>query len=235
MHMPMLVVAALLLAATTRLQSQQPTWEALERTTADLMRSTKTPGVQIAVVRGDSIVYVRGFGVANIETGEPMTPDLLAQVGSLTKPFTAALVLSLAQQRTVDLNTPVGRYIAGLRERIASLTLARLLSQTAGLGDREGNYGTSDETKLLWGARDLGDSLLLVPAGLSFSYSNLGFALAGVAAQSASRQPFGDLIRDALLRRLGMMTSTMRPLEAATYPRAQGHKLAPNAEAPAVV
>ena len=44
----------------------------------------------VVVVRGDSVVYARGFGVADIETAAPMTPDLLAQVGSLTKPFTAA-------------------------------------------------------------------------------------------------------------------------------------------------
>lgn len=235
MTKPITLVAAALLIATTPVRAQITNWDTLERTTAEVMRATKTPGMQIAVVRGDSIVYARGFGVADIETGAPMTPDMLAQIGSLTKSFTAALVLSLAQQHAVDLHTPIGRYVAGLRERIGGLTLTQLLSQTAGLGDREGNYGPSDEAALVRAARELHDSIAFLPPGLSFSYSNVGFALAGLAAQEAARQPFGDLMRDGLLRRLGMAKATMRPLEAATYPRSQGHKLTPNGESAVVV
>jgi CubicO group peptidase (beta-lactamase class C family) len=164
-----------------------------------------------------------------------MTPDLLTQVGSLTKPFTAALVLTLVQQGTVDLRAPVGRYVNGLAERISRLTLSQLLSQTAGLGDREGNYGTSDEAALLGAARELRDSIAFLPPGLSFSYSNIGFALAGLAVQEAAHQPFGDLIRDRLLRPLGMTTATMRPLEAARHPRSQGHKLTPKGDSVVVV
>ena len=96
---PMTLVAAMLMAATNRVEAQTTNWDTLDRTSVEVMRATKTPGIQIAVIRGDSIIYIRGFGVADIETGAPMTPDLLAQVGSLTKPFTAALVLSIAQQR----------------------------------------------------------------------------------------------------------------------------------------
>src|SRR5512138_3187770 len=174
MRIPTLVAAAVAVATIpARAQSGNASgWETLERTTADVMRATKTPGVQIAIVRGDSVVYVHGFGVADVETGAPMTADLLAQVGSLTKPFTAALVLGVARDGVVDLGMPIGRYVAGLRERIRGLTLSQLLSQTAGLGDREGNYGPSDEAELLRAARELRDSIELLPPGLSFSYSN---------------------------------------------------------------
>jgi CubicO group peptidase (beta-lactamase class C family) len=140
-------------------------WPTLERTAADVMRATKTPGLQVAVVRGDSVVLVRGFGVADIETGAAMTPELLAQVGSLTKPFTAALVLTLAQQRTLDLRAPISRAVTGLRPRYAALTLSQLLSQTGGLGDREGSYGTLDEAALLRSARELADSNAFIPPG----------------------------------------------------------------------
>ena len=208
-----------------RLVGQQPGWSQLERTVPEVMQATKTPGMQVVVVRGDSVVFARGFGVADIETGAPMTPDLLVQVGSLTKPFTAALVLSVAQGRSLDLRAPVSSVVSGLRPKIGALTASQLLSQTAGLGDREGSYGTSDEVELLRGARQWPDSLAFLPPGLSFSYSNVGFALAGVAAQEAARQPFADLMRERVLRPLGMTAATMRTLEAATRPRAQGHKL----------
>ena len=215
--------------------AQSPRWQVLERAAADVMQSTKTPGLQIAVVSGDSIVLVRGFGVADVETGAAMTPDLLAQVGSLTKPFTAALVLSLASDGKLELGAPISRYAAGLNPAIGRLTPSQLLSQTAGLGDREGNYGTVDEAALLRAAKELPDSIAFLPPGLSFSYSNIGFALAGLAAQEAARQSFADLMQQRLLRPLGMAKATFRPLEAMTYPRAQGHKLTPKGDSVIVV
>ena len=231
----LLFAAAAIVAAAAPLDGQGSSWETLERATSEIMRVSKTPGVQIAVVRNDSVIYSRGFGVADVETGVPMTPDLLAQVGSLTKSFTAVLVLTVANQRSVDLRAPIARYVAGLRPRIGALTLSQLLSQSAGLGDREGNYGPSDEGALLAAARELGDSIAFLPPGLSFSYSNLGFALAGLAAQEATHEPFGDLVRDRVLHPLGMTRSTMRPTEAAKFPRAQGHKLSPNSDSVVVV
>jgi len=221
-HWLAIVVVA---AIADRLAAQHPSWSQLERTVPEVMQSTKTPGMQVVVVRGDSVIYARGFGVADIETGAPMTPDLLVQVGSLTKPFTAALALSVAHGRTLDLRAPVSRVITGLRPKIGAVTVSQLLSQTAGLGDREGNYGTNDEAELLRASPTWPDSLAFLPPGLSFSYSNVGFALAGLAAQEAARQPFADLMRERVLRPLGMTTATMRPLEAATRPRAQGHKV----------
>ena len=229
------IVLAVLLIAAPSLQAQTGGWEALERTTADVMRATRTPGVQVVVVRGDRAVYARGFGVADVETREPMTPDLLAQVGSLTKPFTAALVLTLASDHVVDLGAPIGRAVTGLRPGIARLTTSQLLSQTAGLRDREGSYGPSDEALLLRAAREIGDTISLLPPGLSFSYSNIGFALAGLTAQEAARRPFADLIRDRLLRPLGMTSSTMRPAEAARFHRATGHALTPAGDSVVVV
>ena len=230
-----LALASLLSFGARTALAQTAEWRTLERSAADVMRATKTPGLQVAIIRGDSIVLARGFGVADVETGAPMTPDLLAQVGSLTKPFTAALVLSLAQQRVIDLRAPISRVVTGLRPRYGALSTSQLLSQTAGLGDREGSYGTLDEAALLRAARELPDSIAFLPPGLSFSYSNIGFALAGLAAQEATKQPFGDLIRDRLLRPLGMMKATMRPLEALTYLRAQGHKLTAKGDSVVVV
>ena len=229
-----LIVAGLCLTPFVAI-AQSPRWETLERTAADVMQSSKTPGLQIAVVSGDSVVLVRGIGVANVETGERMTPDLLAQVGSLTKSFTAALVLSVAGDGKLELGAPLSRYIPGLRPAVGRLTPSQLLSQTAGLGDREGNYGTVDEAALLRDARQLPDSIAFLPPGLSFSYSNIGYALAGLAAQEATKQPFGDLMQQRLLRALGMTKATFRPLEAMTYTRAQGHELTPKGDSAIVV
>ena len=230
-----IVVALTVCLLASPAGGQWARWEMLDRAAADVMQSTKTPGLQIAVVSGDSIVLVRAFGVADVETGAPMTTELLAQVGSLTKPFTAALVLSVVRDGKLKLAAPIAQYVAGLKPAFGRLTLSQLLSQTAGLGDREGNYGTVDEAALLRAAKELSDSTVFLPPGLSFSYSNIGFALAGLAAQEATKQPFGDLMQQRLLRPLGMAKATFRPLEAMTHSRAQGHKLTPKGDSVVVV
>lgn len=71
----------------------------------------KIPGASIAVVRADRIVYSRVFGTANLETGEPMRPEMLVRIGSTTKMFTAAALVGLAVEGKIDLNAPVGTYL----------------------------------------------------------------------------------------------------------------------------
>ena len=72
------------------------------------LTASGAPGVAVAVVSGDRVVWAQGFGVANVETGAPVTPDTLFQIGSATKMFTAAAMLSAASSGAVALDRPVG-------------------------------------------------------------------------------------------------------------------------------
>src|SRR5712691_13407389 len=75
-------------------QQSQKDFAQLEKAALDELRETNTPGAAVAVVRGDRIVYVKGFGLANIETGTPVEPEMLFRIGSVGKFFTAALLTS---------------------------------------------------------------------------------------------------------------------------------------------
>lgn len=108
---------------------------ALERSIADEMKAQNVPGVQVAVISGDRVVWQKGFGVANAETREPVTTDTLFRLGSTTKMFVAAAAIALVEQGKLDLHKPVGEYAKGLHPQIARLTLRQLLSHTAGLKD----------------------------------------------------------------------------------------------------
>ncbi|HEX4200034.1 MAG TPA: serine hydrolase domain-containing protein, partial [Chthoniobacterales bacterium] len=83
-------------------QSFAESW--LERT----RERTRAPGLVLVLVRGDNVVGSAAIGVANQETGQPMTPTTLFRIGSVTKSFTAAAVLTLASQGRVELDKPIG-------------------------------------------------------------------------------------------------------------------------------
>jgi CubicO group peptidase (beta-lactamase class C family) len=216
----------LTLLRTASLDAQAPADSALarmERAVRAEMAARGIPGVALALVRGDSVVYARGFGVASAETGEPVTPEMLFQVGSATKMLTGALVASLAEEGMLSLDAPVGTYVSGLHPAIARLTLHQLLSNSGGMKDEAGGDGLHEEAALLAYARGRTEADLALPPGAVFSYSNPGFALAGLAAQEVAGQPFAELARERLFAPLGMARTTFRPLEALTHPAARGH------------
>ena len=73
------------------------------------LKTINAPGAAIAIVKGDRIVYQKGMGVANVETGQPVTPDMLFRVGSVTKMFTTAALVMLAEEGRLRLADPIGK------------------------------------------------------------------------------------------------------------------------------
>ncbi len=226
--MRLALLLLLSLAGAPAARAQVFSAAALNAAVAAHMGATGTPGVAVAVVQGDSVVYARGYGVANLETGAPVTPDVLFQIGSVTKTLTAALVVGLAEEGVLRLDTPIGTEMDGLQPEVAALTLDRLLSQTAGLRDVGSNYGPHDEAALALYARTLGAADVMAAPG-AFSYSNADYALAGAVAEAAGDTAYAALMAGRLFGPLGMPRSTFRPTTAMTYPLAVGHAGEPGA------
>ncbi len=194
--------------------------------------TARVPGAAIAIVLGDE-VFASSFGVADAESATPMTPLTLMHVGSVTKLFTALAVATTLHARALPLDTPVGKVMPGLTPRAAETTFHQLLSQTSGLRDRPGDSGEDDELALAASARALSSSDFVLPAGVVFSYSNLGYALAGAALESLSKKGFAEALRESALTPLGMERSTIRPSEVLSRAHAVGHRL--QGKAPATV
>jgi len=184
----------------------------------------RAPGGVVAVVSGDKIVWQKAFGVASLETQEPVKPGMLFQIGSVTKTMTAAALLSLAAEGAVELNAPIGKYLPGLAPKLAALTLHQLLSQTSGLTDVAAEGGPPDDNALAAAAtHEWTDELRALPPGRSFSYSNPGYALAGRVLEKMTGAPFADVMIDRIFSPLGLGHSTLRSTMALTYPHAVGH------------
>jgi CubicO group peptidase (beta-lactamase class C family) len=143
-------------------QQSQTNFAPLEKAALDELRETNTPGAAVAVVSGDRIVYVKGLGLSNVETGTPVAPEMLFRTGSVGKMFTAALLTSLAEEGKIKLDEPIGKYVRGLSPKLSQVTFQQLLSGTAGLIDGEPLYGPQDESALAKTVRSWNDDIFFL-------------------------------------------------------------------------
>lgn len=113
MRPPLALLLLPLLTSPLHAQPSQPApdFSELEHTALDEMTSTGTPGMAVAVIRGNRVVFAHGLGVANVETSVPVTPDTLFRVGSVTKMLTAirSSASSLSISSSAELRTSLSR------------------------------------------------------------------------------------------------------------------------------
>jgi CubicO group peptidase (beta-lactamase class C family) len=192
------------------------------------LKSSGAPGGAVAVVQGNRIAHLKGYGLANVETSQRVTPDTLFRIGSTTKIFTAAAVLTLVDQGKLDLSKPISTYVKRLDPAIGSLTTHQLLSHTAGLGDRGSGDGSHDDSALATTMQALRSDMIELTPGEIFSYSSLGYWLAGFVLEELSQKPFADSADERIFKPAGMIGSTFRPLMAMTFPFAQQHSGGPD-------
>ena len=231
------VLLPLILAAVSQsllAQQQKTDFSKLELTAVEELRKTNTPGVAIAIIKGDRVIFAKTFGVSNSETGAPLTTDTLFRIASNTKVLTAAALVTLVEEGKIKLNEPIGTYVKGLSPKLSQLTLHQLLSHTAGMQDGASDFGLHDDSSLGTYIRTWTDSYLFTEPGTIFSYSNLGYDLAGLVLEEVTGKPYADAMDEVLFKPLGMKRTTIRPLMAVTYPFSIGHKLTDKGK-PAVV
>jgi len=197
----------------------------VEQLATDEMRTTNTPGAAIAVVRDGTIVWSKGIGYANVETEQPVTSDMLFRLGSTTKMFTAAALLSFAEEGKLRLDEPIGNYLPGLQPQIAALTSHQLLTHTAGLTDESVMDGQHDDGALASAVRGIDASWLFTQPGKIYSYANPGYWIAGRACEQIAGKAYADVMDERMFLPLGMSRTTLRPMVAMTWPLALGHEL----------
>lgn len=227
------VLVLLFLLPGLRAQAQPPDFTAVDAVAEQELKDGKVPGAALAIVSGGRVIYLKGYGTANVETGAPMTPDLLFRLGSTTKMFTAAALVRLAEDGRVDLAKPVGMYITGLHPSIARVTAHQLLSHTSGILDEAPMFGSHDEEALTRNVRSWTGDRFFTEPGRIYSYSNPGYWLAGALIEAVSGKLYADQMHESVFAPIGMTRTTLRPLIAITYPMAQGHD--ETADAPVIV
>jgi CubicO group peptidase (beta-lactamase class C family) len=181
------------------------------------MDTTVSPGCALSVIRDHKIIYERGYGMADLDHNIPITPTTVFHVASMSKQFTAASILLLAQEGNLSLDDPVRRYIPELADFGTPVTIRELLHHTSGLRDQ---WDLLD----LWGWRyshDLitdADVLYVVshqkelnfPPNTMFLYSNTGYTLLAQIVARVSGHSLRSFTTARIFDPLGMKSTHFR-------------------------
>ena len=178
------------------------------------MKRLHVPGVAIGIYH-KSKEWTAGFGITNLEHPLPVTPDTLFQIGSISKTFTGTLLMMLAQQRKVDLDAPVRRYIKDFKlkdENVAKkVTIRHLLTHTGGwVGDYFNDFGNGDDA-LAKMVKDIGKLPQIQPLGKIWSYNNTGFNVASRIIEVVTKKSYEQALQEMLLDPLGLNMTFMYP------------------------
>ena len=189
------------------------------------------PGAALAIVEGDEIAHLRGFGRAR-PGGEEPTPQTPFVIGSLTKSFTAVAVMQLVEDGKVELDAPVRRYLPWFRvadpQASARITVRHLLNQTSGLPQLCGlrpmtDFDDSPDASERQ-ARALSTLKLARQVGSEWEYCNMNYNLLGLVVGAASGESYEDYIQNHIFAPLQMTHSYTSPAEAKRNGMAVGHR-----------
>ena len=171
------------------------------------LMTIQQPGVVVAFAHRGEIVAEHAFGLANLDTGEKLTPRHRFRIASHSKSFTAAGIMKLREQRKVRLDDPVGQHVGGLHPRVAETTIAQLLSHSAGLTRDGADSGQFIDRRSFLNKQELLAELKLPTAiapGTRFKYSNHGFGLLGLVIESATKEPYSIWIKREIIAPAGL-------------------------------
>jgi CubicO group peptidase (beta-lactamase class C family) len=178
------------------------------------------PGLLSLVLRRGEVVHFNGYGYADVERKMLFSENTAVHIGSTGKQFTAIALLLLSQMGHVDLDAPVGRYLAEFANVHPGVTARRLLNHTSGLNTY---YPDEDELQQGWkmllalveregsatpsgsqAARVLAELPLRFEPGSRWEYSNTAFELAGTLIERVSRQSYQRFVEQHVFKPLGM-------------------------------
>ena len=209
----LLALVAFSTAVSAQAQRADSTTRAVDRV-FDAWRGPESPGCALGVSRNGRVVYEAGYGMANLETGTPITPASIFHVASVSKQFTAMAIMLLARDKKLSIDDDIRKYLPEIRDYGTKITIRHLLTHTSGLRDQwellalaRGRFEENRITEA--------DVMDIVPRqtalnftpGSEYVYSNTGFTLLAVIVKRVSGKSLRDFADERIFKPLGM-TST---------------------------
>jgi D-alanyl-D-alanine carboxypeptidase len=179
----------------------------IDKAVTDVLARTGAPSASIAIVKDGAIAYVNAYGSARLQPPLPATPQMRYSIGSISKQFTAAAVLLLAEEGKLSLDDRVVRWLPELT-RAKDVTIRQLLSMTSGYQDFwPQDYVmpmmlkpiTSEEIAHGWAQKPLD-----FEPGAKWQYSNTNYVIAGMIVERAAGKPLLDFLRQRIFAPLKM-------------------------------
>jgi len=194
---------------------------------AELAAKHDVPGASLAILADDELATA-ATGVVNLGTGVQTTADSVFQVGSITKVWTATLIMQLVDEGRLSLDSPLSQVLPELTlaspGATSQITVRNLLSHTSGIdGDLFDDAGRGDDNVERYVA-NCAKLTLLHPPGATMSYCNSGFVIAGRIVERLTGGTWDEALRSRLIRPLGLTRTVTLPAEAIRFRAAYGHQ-----------
>jgi CubicO group peptidase (beta-lactamase class C family) len=186
----------------------------------DQIENKMVPGLSVAVVLDGKPVYVKAFGVKNVDNQAELTTDSLFHWASVTKPFVATAIMQLVEQDQIKLDDPVVQYLPYFKvddQRSSSITIGQMVTHTSGMPDvinYQWDKPVYDDGALERYVRSLSAKKLIAAPGEKRRYSNMAFEVLGDVIAKVSGMTFEDYVNQHILVPLGMKKSTLLKKQA---------------------
>jgi CubicO group peptidase (beta-lactamase class C family) len=226
------MLTALLLAAVPFLAPQSPS-SLSEAALVDAivqkhMRGPGAVGISVAVARGSEIFYSKAYGFADLELAVSADEETMFRIGSVTKQFTAAAILVLAERGKLSIDDPLARFLPDYPTHGKEVTLRHLLTHTSGVPSYT-DLGPEWEQVV---ARELSDEELVAlwkdrpldfEPGTRWRYSNSGYYLLGMVIAKVSGRSYADFLRETFFDPLKLTRTRYDSNAEVLLNRAQGY------------
>lgn len=241
-YMTFVVAAVAMIALPSARADETVAKHPLVRSNVDLLEAwiesqiayKAIPGMCVAIVHDQDIVYLRGFGYADIEAKRKTTPETLYRIASHSKLFTAISIMQLRDAGKLNLDYPVKTYLPWFKlnskdTRGPPISIRHLLTHSSGVPRDAGlpywtdfKFPTTEEM-----IKQLPNQKAVFPTETKWKYSNLAFALLGEVVSSVSGKPLEDYVDQNILRPLGMQDSgvTLSSIDTTRLAKGYGRRL----------
>ena len=192
--------------------------------------SPDVPGASLLVVRDGQVALAKGYGLANLERHEAVTPETNFRLASLSKQFTATAIMLLVADGRLRYDDSVSTLVAGLPAFARGVTVRHLLNHTSGLPDYE-DFVPDTQTAQVHDA-DV-PALISHASGMKFApgthyaYSNTGYCLLALVVEHVTGKRFADVLRERIFTPLGMSNTMAREPNTVIPHRAYGYAVEP--------
>ena len=190
------------------------------------MQQHRIPGLTLKIIRDGKAIKTAAYGLANVELNVPAKPETVFEIGSVTKQFTAAGILFLAQEGKLSVDDKISQHLKDTPEAWANVTIRHLLTHTSGIKSYTGLDGfqlwrhlTQDQF-----IKAIGKEPMEFQPGDSWKYCNTGFSLLGYIIENVSGKNYWDFMGERVFQPLGMRATTNRRPSLIIPNRAAGYE-----------
>ncbi|MCI0743815.1 MAG: beta-lactamase family protein [Verrucomicrobia subdivision 3 bacterium] len=218
---PLLSSVILFLAASTALADK------IDDYVEGQMRRRRIPGLVLAVVRNEKTTKTEAYGLANVELQVSARKEAVFEIGSVTKQFTATLILMLTEEGKISLDDQITRFFTNAPLTWKEITVRHLLTHTSGIKNYNSLSGFEAARRLNGNkfVALMASHPLEAPPGQTYSYCNTGYNLLGYILESVTGKSYWTFLQERILEPLQMHHTASRDLKTVITNRADGYEI----------